>query len=303
MAKNDVLDRTVKLLQKKFGAATAVRGSDDTASRVDEVIPTGIEVVDFHLLGVGGLPVGRISEVYGQEGCGKTAFGLTALASCQRHGGVAVLADPEQSFDETRARDVFGVDVDELLLLQPPHLQMLFEQVKVVLAEHDTKGGPLLIVWDSVAGTKTKDGALLEAGKFTVGEVPRILGEEFKKLLPLLEKHRAHFLMLNQIRIKIGVMFGPNTTTPGGNPVKFYSSWRAEFFGGKATKDAKGRHLAKTVTLMVQKTRFSEPFRKVRIRFDTRMDTRTSGRRWSSQKARASHNVVRRVRRRTRRSW
>lgn len=428
------LDRTVKLLQKRFGAHSAVRGSEDSLGTIDEVIPTGIEVVDHYLLGIGGLPTGRMSEVYGMEGClagetfipynvrhangksanlkggtierlyerfhgitrngkgsyqreqtrndavfytasmndegcifrnkivdvvcagvreclelrtrggeritatpdheffngdgyvalaelnvgsrvfvhrnvrnivvadevisikavrkrqtfdvkmddpfrnliankfvvhncGKSALGLTALASCQRHGGVAVLADPEQSYDVNRAA-AFGIDPELLIVTQPENLEELLEQVKLVLGSHDKRHGPMLIVWDSIASTTTKAGTELKAGEFKMGETPRILSAELKKLLPLLKKHRAHLLMLNQIRAKLGVFFGPNTTTPGGNGVKFYSSWRAEFFGGKGVKDANGRHLAKVLTLMTQKTRFSEPFRKVRIKFD-----------------------------------
>jgi recombination protein RecA len=267
MAK-DQIDDTLKILQKRFGKMSAVRGSEDSLGTVEEVIPTGVEVIDHHLIAIGGLPVGRISEVYGMEGCGKSALALTALASCQRHGGVAVLADPEQSFDRARAESVFGINTSELILLQPEYMEELIEQVKVVLSAHSAKSGMMLIVWDSIACTKTKGGLTMEAGEYRVGEVPRLLSEELRKILEPLKKHRAHLMLLNQIRTKIGVLFGPNTTTPGGHGPKFYSSWRMEFFGGKGVKDAAGKHLAKVVTCVTQKTRFSEPFRKAKIRFD-----------------------------------
>jgi recombination protein RecA len=267
--RESVLDRTVKLLQKRFGETSATRlgTGRQAAGQITEVIPTGIEVVDHYLLAVGGLPVGRMSEVSGVEGCGKTAFALQCMAACQAAGGTALLLDAERSFDEGRARTM-GVRVDDLIVLDPQHAEMGIEQTKLVVSEHDPRSGPLLVVWDTVAAMLPDEDRKREAGDRGVGSVPRLMSAELKKLLPMIVQHRAHLLMLNQVRANIGVMFGPTTTTPGGNAPRFYASWRVGFFGGKAIKTASGAHTGKIVTMSVGKTRTSEPFRKARVRFD-----------------------------------
>lgn len=267
--KNDK-DTLVAALQKRFGSTSATRlGSGRKAeAQVTEVIPTGIEVVDYYLCGIGGLAIGRVTEMFGEEGCGKTSFDYQVLSAVQRLGGVAVVADPEFSFDEERAR-LFGVDVDELIVLQPKNLEMLFNQTRMVLEGHNPKKGPMLVSWDTLSACKPAAAAAKEAGDVAVGESARICSEEFPKIIPLLQAHRAHLFVINQIRVKLGVMFGNNTTTAGGNSLKFYASMRMQFFGGKALKDASsGEHTGKVTTLMAVKTRFTPPFRKMRLRLD-----------------------------------
>ncbi len=161
-----------------------------------------------------------------------------------------------------------GVDIENLLVLNPETLEMCMESMKIVLNNHSPLNGPLLLVWDSIAATKTARSAKAEASKITVGETPRMLSEELPKIMKLLNSHRAHLFAINQIREKIGVMFGPTTTTPGGHSVHFYCSWRLQFFGGKAVKDKNEQHTGKIVTLVSVKTRFSAPFRKSRVRLD-----------------------------------
>jgi recombination protein RecA len=253
------------LLQKRFGSTSAMTPGGRTAGQITEVIPTGIEVVDYYLLGVGGLPVGRMSELYGPEASGKSTLAYAFLVAVQRLGGLGVLADPEHSFDDDRFRQLGG-DPDALLILEPEHMEMLLEQIKAVLTAHNPKTGPMLIVWDTLAATPTQYGKTQEAGKSKVGDAPLLLSNQLKLILPLLACARAHLLIVNQIRDKIGVMFGDATTTPGGHAVKFYASWRAQFFGGKAVKLPDGTHVGKDVTLLVTKTRLSAPFRKVRLR-------------------------------------
>lgn len=259
----------IDAIRKKFGVQAALSVTEERAAagQITEYISTGVDVLDHYVIGRGGLPCGRISEIYGTEGCGKTSLAYSAIAAAQAEGGIAVVADSEYSFDEERAR-TFGVDLGGLIVLQPQNMEEFFEQVKTILEAHDPDDGKLLIVWDSLASTKTKIGETAVAGESKIGEVPRLLSQELPKLLKPLHRKRAHLMILNQIRAKIGVMFGPNTTTPGGNAPKFYASVRVEFFGGKAVKNAAGEHIAKVVTILAQKNRLAPPFRKARVRFD-----------------------------------
>jgi recombination protein RecA len=272
----DTLDKTLALLRKRFGDHTAVRLGKGApyAARVTHVIPTGIEALDYYVLGdyagkpIGGLPCGRVSELYGGFASGKTSLCYQMLAACQRAGGTAVMVDAEIEFDDQRA-ELFGVDLEHLLLLQPTSLEMALEQIKTVLGDHKPDRGPMLIAYDSLASSKTKAGMSMEAGKRRVGDVPLIMSEELPKILTMLAPKLAHLMLLNQVRTNIGVLFGDNTTTAGGKAVPFYSSHRLQLLGGKAVKDSKtNRHLGKIITVMVSKTRFSEPFRKARVRLD-----------------------------------
>lgn len=262
------MSRYVQALQAKFGSESAltVSGELNSASALTEFLSTGIDVLDYYVLG-GGLPVGRMSEWFGQEGCGKTTLAYCAIAATQRAGGIGVWGDPEMSFDDARAR-TFGVNTNDLLILQPENLEEWFEQLKLTLKMHDPEEGPMLIAWDSIASMVTKGGIDRPAGDRKVGDVPLIMSEELKKILPLLAKHRAHLFALNQIRAKIGVMFGDNTTTPGGNAPKFYASQRVQFLGGKAVKNSKDEHIAKIVTCITTKNRLAAPWMKARVRLD-----------------------------------
>lgn len=259
---------TLALVRKKFGAMSAMTVADEhAAGQMIEYLSTGVDVLDNYAVGRGGLPIGRMSEIYGPEGCGKTALGMVAIARTQRQGGIGVLIDVEMSFDEERAR-TFGVDLEELLVLQPQHLEELFEMLKAVIDSNDPSAGPMLIVWDSIAAVKTKAGLEASAGDKTPAEVARLMSEQLPIINSKLSKKRAHLMMLNQVRTKFGVRFGDNTTTPGGNAVKFFATLRLQFFGGKGVKNAQGEHVAKVVTVMAIKNRLSPPFRKGRVRFD-----------------------------------
>jgi recombination protein RecA len=254
-------------LQKKFTSGVFIVGAErKSAAAMTEFISTGVDVLDHYVIGRGGWPVGRMSETYSEEGAGKTALLLHSLASAQRAGGIAVLADSEGSFDEERAT-AFGVNLDELILLGPANLEELFEMAKATLRAHRPHHGPMLFGWDSIASTRTKHGLVQEAGDKKVADVALLMSEELPKVRQLLAPHRAHFMMLNQIRHKIGVSFGSNVITPGGNAPKFYSDVRLQFFGGKAVK-RNDQHVAKIVTIMAVKNRLRAPFAKARVRFD-----------------------------------
>ena len=262
------LDVMRAAVDQKLGKGVAYRlEGREAASQVHEVIPSGIDVIDLYAVGVGGFPVGRMVEIFGDEACGKTSLLYQTIANHQRAGGVAVLADSEFSYDEDRATTL-GIDSDQLLMLNARTLEDTLEGIKAILTAHDPKNGPLLIAWDSIASTKTKAGISASVGDKTPGEVARIFSDELPKIVPLMHQKRAALVALNQTRVKFGVMFGNNVETPGGKAIKFYASVRLQFFGGKAIKNALGEHTGKIVTIMGAKNRFAPPFRKVRVRFD-----------------------------------
>jgi recombination protein RecA len=266
-------DTIIAAVNKKFGkdAAYDLKKDREASAALKEFLCTGIDPLDYYVLGSperGGFAVGRISEVFGAEGSGKTSFGYAVAADTQRKGGVACIIDAEFSFDPGRA-EVFGVDTDELILLQPKSLEELFNQMRVVLTTHDPKFGPLLLVWDSVATTKPEAGIGLDAGKGRrPGDVAALMSQELPKILNMLPKARAHLMMINQVRVKFGVLFGDNSTTPGGNAPKFYASQRISILGGKAIKNSLGEHIGKIITVLAVKNRLVSPFRKAKVRLD-----------------------------------
>jgi recombination protein RecA len=205
--------------------------------------------------------------VYSEEGVGKTSFVLQALAGCQRDGGIAVIAETEQALDSQRAA-VFGCDLDRVILLQPGSIEETAKSIEATLFALPHKGPPHLIAWDSIAATPTEreieEG--LE-GKEAIGERARALSKACRLLCPLAVKKRTVLLFVNQIREKIGVMFGDNMTTPGGRAVKFHSSIRIQMFSGKSVKEGK-EHLGKTVTFMAAKNKTAVPWRKAQVRLD-----------------------------------
>lgn len=256
-------------IRKEFGNGAAYTIQDRAAAaQITEYIKTGIDVIDNYVSGEGhGLPVGRMSEVFGEEGCGKTSFGYACIASVQRQGGIGVIADAEQSFDEERAK-MFGVNVNDLIMLEFDTYEEFYDELKVTVQANKPKHGPMLIVQDSIASMNTKAALEGDAEDMQVAEMARLNSRELKKLPALLGKHRAHLMMLNQVRQKIGVVFGNNTATPGGKAPAFFSSIRLQFWGGKAVKNAAKEHLGKVVTIQAIKNRLAPPFRKARVHLD-----------------------------------
>ncbi len=181
---------------------------------------------------------------------------------------MAALLDAEFSFDEERA-DTNGIDQRSLLMAQPGYLEEGIDMIKEIITKHDPKDGPLLVGLDSIASLNTKSGVSLAAGDVGVAEAARIFSDELRDMPRLLHRHRAHLMMINQIRHKIGgSKFSSNITTPGGNGPKFYCTIRLQFFGGKAIKNANDEHIGKIVTIMAVKNRLTSPFKKARVRFD-----------------------------------
>lgn len=240
--------------------------SAGAASDVSEFIPSGINAIDRHLLGGGGLPVGRLVELAGDEGTGKTSLAFAFVAGAQQHGGAVQYVESEQALQAERA-EVFGVDLDRVLLDQPATLEEA-----LVAAETFMRGcikhslGPNLWVYDTLAAGVPK--AELDAGVgggATVGLVARLMSQKLRMLTPLAVRSRTAILVLNQTRQKIGLMFGNPTTTPGGNAIKFYASARIMLMGGSAVK-VNGAPVGKDVTAFCAKNKFQKPGAKARLR-------------------------------------
>ncbi len=261
--------KQMAVIEKKFGKGSAmtVGAQRRAAQQIKEFIPSGVDVLDNYVIGRGGLPVGRISEVFGPYACGKTSLLYKSLAQCQRIGGIAALADPENSFDEERAA-MSGIDLNALVMLEAFSLEDTLLQMRMFIEAHDERVCPLLMGWDSIASAVSQSDIDRVPGDKKVASEAGVIAIELKKLNRLLPRKRTHLMMLNQVRDKIGVMFGDKTSTPGGNAPKFYSSLRIQFFGGKGIKNKHSEHTGKVVTIMAVKNRLAPPFRKARVRFD-----------------------------------
>lgn len=269
MTQKDHVARIQAAIRKKFGDESVVRlGEEQAASEIKEVIPTGVEVVDRYLLGCGGLPVGRMGEIYSEEGVGKTSFAMSCAAGAQREGGVVVWCETEGAINSERFT-LFGADVNDLLVCQPDCIERAGEEIEVALGALPKGSGPHLIVWDSVAATPTRKE--LEGGiedyKAIPGERARALGMIVRLLKDKIIEKRAALLFINQIRHKVGVMFGDPETTPGGFPIKFAASYRIKLYSGKGVKDG-DEHTGKAVTFSGVKNRMATPWRKVSVRLD-----------------------------------
>lgn len=272
--KLDPVQVTMAGIREKLGKTSAMLLSEGLVSDIDVVIPTGIEVLDNYIFGIGGLPGGRLIEVFSEEGAGKTSFILQCLGSCQQEGGVAILAEAEKGLDKERAK-VFGCDLDQVInLTDVDSIEGVMRSIRVAL-ESVPDNIPCLIAFDSIAAAPTmkeiEEG--LEGGA-KMAEKARILSEACRVLCPLAAKKNAVLLFVNQTRDKVGVFFGDNTTTPGGKGVKFHASVRLQLFSGKAVKKTKEGHVGKAVTFMAVKNKINTPWRKVQVRlmYDTGWD-------------------------------
>jgi recombination protein RecA len=272
--KTDVLQALLTKLRKKFGGDVATTlGSDGTRAEVTEVVPMGLGPIDRYVIGIGGLPVGRITEVYSEEGVGKTSLGLAVCASAQKDGGQVIIVETETALQPERGK-AFGMDLGRVILLQPDCMEDALDQMGACLDGLPNGGTPSVMLWDSVAATPTRqemeDGLI---GKDAIGVRARLLSRMCRSLVALAARKRVAMVFINQTRMKIGVMFGDPVTTPGGQAVKFAASVRLQLWGGKMLKDgatAVGRY----VTIKATKNKLSPPFRKVQtlFRFGTGWD-------------------------------
>lgn len=266
---SDRVHAMVAAMRAKLGkgaGAQVVEMAAGSISEVKEFIPCGVSVIDHHLLGGGGLPVGRLTELFGDFGTGKSSLCFAFMAGCQKTGGIVGLAESENALQVERAV-TFGVDPDAVVLTHPDSLEDVLSNAEAFMKSIPEGVGPNLWILDSIAACATK--AEIEAGAggaLRVGEFARRMSHGVKQLCMLAARTRTALLMTNQTRQKIGVAFGNPTTTPGGESVKFYSSSRLQLMGGSAVK-VDEVPVGKDVTIMCVKNKLISPMRKIKARF------------------------------------
>ena len=247
------LDETLKQIIKTYGQGSVMKLGDRANVDVD-VIPSGSIALDY-ILGVGGYPKGRVIEIFGPESSGKTTFALHAIAEIQKKGGKAAFIDAEHAIDPLYAQNL-GVDIDELILSQPDCGEQALE-----IAEMLAKCGAIdLIVIDSVAALVPKVELDGEMGDATVGVQARLMSQALRKLTAVLNKSNCTIIFINQLREKVGIMFGNPETTTGGRALKFYSSIRLDVRRGDVIKDG-DNILGNEVKLKVVKNKVAPPFK------------------------------------------
>jgi recombination protein RecA len=247
------LDLAIQQIAKDFGDGAIMRLGDSKQMDV-EVIPTGNILID-RALGVGGFPRGRIVEIFGPESSGKTTLTLTLIARAQKLGGLAAFVDVEHALDPQYARKL-GVNLDDLLVSQPSSGEEALRIVETLVRSNALD----VIVLDSVAALVTKQELEGEIGDSTVGAQARLMSAAMRKLTALISKARTICVFTNQIREKIGVMFGNPETTPGGKALKFYSSVRVDIRRIGAIKQADGTVTGNRTKVKIVKNKVAPPF-------------------------------------------
>jgi recombination protein RecA len=252
--KAKAIDLAVQQIEKQFGMGSIMRLGINHAIVPVEIIPTGSLALDL-ALGVGGVPRGRIIEVFGPEGSGKTTLTSQIIANAQRRGGMAAFVDAEHAFDLTYAKKL-GVDVDNLLVSQPDTGEQALEITEVLI-----RSGALdVIVVDSVAALVPQAEINGEMGDQHVGLQARLMSQALRKLTGTVSKTKTCLIFTNQIRMKIGVMFGSPETTSGGNALKFYSSVRLDIRRIAAIKEGEAVTGSRTKVKVV-KNKVAAPFK------------------------------------------
>ena len=256
MDKNRALDAALTQIERAFGKGSIMRMGATAGDQQIEVIPSGSLGLDL-ALGIGGLPRGRIIELYGPESSGKTTLALHAIAEAQRRGGTCAFIDAEHALDPIYARKL-GVDVDNLLLSQPDGGEQALEICDTLVRS----GAVDVVVIDSVAALVPRAELEGEMGDSHVGLHARLMSQALRKLTGSVSKSRTMLIFLNQIRLKIGVMFGNPETTTGGNALKFYSSIRMEIRRIGQIKDRE-EVVGNQTRVKVVKNKLAPPFRQV----------------------------------------
>ena len=253
-AKKKALEMAMAHLEKDFGSGTVMRLGDDAVQDV-ETISTGSIGLDF-ALGVGGVPRGRITEIYGPESSGKTTLAIHVIAEAQKQGGICAIVDAEHAFDRFYAEKL-GVDVNNLWIAQPDNGEQALE-----IAEQLINSGAIdVLVVDSVAALTPKAEIEGEMGDKNVGLHARLMSQAMRKLTGSIARTRTCCIFINQIREKIGVMFGNPETTTGGNALKFYSSVRIEIRPSSFIKDGETT-IGRLAKVKVVKNKVAPPFMK-----------------------------------------
>lgn len=248
------LQLTLDRLEKTYGKGSIMRMGDDTVEPMD-VIPSGSVGLDL-ALGVGGFPRGRVIEIYGPESSGKTTLTIHAIAEVQKQGGIAAFIDAEHAFDRFYA-EALGVDTENLLISQPDNGEQALE-----IADNLIRSGAIdLVVIDSVAALTPKAEIEGEMGDSKMGLHARLMSQALRKLTSSISKTQCTVIFINQLREKIGVMFGNPETTTGGNALKFYASIRIDI--RRSTQIKNGEEIiGNNVKVKIVKNKVAPPFRK-----------------------------------------
>ena len=255
-AKLKALQLTLDKLDKAYGKGTVMRMNDEAVEEV-EAISSGSLSLDA-ALGVGGYPRGRVVEIYGPESSGKTTLTLHAIAECQKSGGIAAFIDAEHAFDRYYAQSL-GVDIDELIVSQPDHGEQALE-----IADDLIRSGAVdIVVIDSVAALTPKSEIEGEMGDSKMGLHARLMSQALRKLTASISKTQSTVIFINQLREKIGVMFGNPETTTGGNALKFYASVRLDIRRSTQIKDSQGGINGNRTRVKVVKNKVAPPFKTV----------------------------------------
>lgn len=254
-SKLKALQTTLDKLDKTYGKGTVMRLGEKQVEEV-ETISSGSIALDI-ALGIGGFPKGRIIEIYGPESSGKTTLAIHAIAECQKAGGIAAIIDAEHAFDRFYAEGL-GVDVDNLLISQPDNGEQALE-----VADNLIRSGAVdIIVIDSVAALVPRAEIEGEMGDSKMGVQARLMSQALRKLTATIGRTNCCCVFINQLREKIGVMFGNPETTTGGNALKFYASIRVDIRkSGAAIKDKEGNITGNPVKVKIVKNKLAPPFR------------------------------------------
>jgi recombination protein RecA len=253
-ARHRDLDAAISSITKAYGEGSIMRLGDARAQTRIEVIPTGSLALDL-ALGVGGVPRGRVVEIFGPESSGKTTLMLHVIANAQKAGGLAAFIDAEHALDPGYAKKL-GVNLDDLLVSQPDS-----GEEALTICETLARSNALdVIVIDSVAALVPKAELEGEMGMATMGMQARLMSQALRKLTALLSKSKTTCIFTNQLREKVGVMFGNPETTPGGKALKFYASVRIDIRRKDALKDTAGNAVGNHVKVKVVKNKVAPPF-------------------------------------------
>lgn len=251
------LENAIKQIEKKYGAGAVMRLGQSSSLNVD-AIPTGSMTLDM-ALGIGGMPRGRIVEIYGPESSGKTTVALSVIAQAQKRGGEVAFIDVEHALDPNYSK-ALGVDIDNLLVSQPDSGEQALE-----IAESLIRSGAIdVIVLDSIAAMTTRAEIEGDMGDLHVGQLARLMSQAMRKLTAAISKSNCVAIFINQIREKIGVMYGNPETTPGGRALKFYASVRIEVRKGEPIKE-NGMIIGAETKCKVVKNKVAPPFKEARF--------------------------------------
>lgn len=249
------LDAVLVQIEKQYGKGAIMKLGDDVANQDMEVISTGCLTLDM-ALGVGGFPRGRVIEIFGPESSGKTTVALHAVAQAQKAGGIAAFIDAEHALDPVYAKNL-GVNLDELYVSQPDSGEQALDIVDSLVRSSAID----IIVVDSVAALTPKAEIEGDMGDSHIGLQARLMSQALRKLTAIVNKTKTCIIFINQLREKVGVMFGNPETTPGGKALKFYASIRVDVRKGDVIKDASGAVIGNRAKARIVKNKVAPPFK------------------------------------------